>query len=270
MTNFCLRTAVTMGALVLVAACGDKSKDDALKNDSTLGRDLAMVGQDTAAKPALTDVPKAPPPATKTKAVTKAPAPETKTVTKAAPPAPAPAKPASGAIAAGTALNLTSADEVCTNTNKIGDTFTATLKDPVTGSNGATIPAGAVVTFSVSKLNRSENVNDPIEIVFAPTSIAYGGNTYAIDATINPGFHVEKVKNNAQGATAKKVVGGAAVGAIAGQLLGKNTKSTVVGAAAGAAVGAAAAAATSNYEGCVRTNTAITVTLQTALSVPVA
>jgi hypothetical protein len=265
MTRTMFRASAVVGALVLAAACG--KKDDALKNDTTLSRDLAMAGQDTAAKPALTDVPKATPPATNTKA-------KTTSTTKAAPPAtktaPAPAKATSGVVAAGTTLSLATAAEVCTNTNKIGDTFTATLKEPVAGSNGVTIPAGAVVTFSISKLNRSENVNDPIEMVFAPTSIAFGGKSYAMEATITPGFHVDKVKANAQGATAKKVVGGAAVGAIAGQLLGKNTKSTVVGAAVGAAAGGAAAAATSNYEGCVRNNTAVTVTLSAGLTLPVA
>src|SRR5262249_23373996 len=143
----------------------------------------------------------------------------------------APPKPTSGSIAAGTTLALNTAAEICTNTNKVGDTFTATLKDPVAGSNGATIPAGAVVTFTISKLKRSENVNDPIEMIFAPTSISFGGKSYPMDAAIVPGFHVDKVKNMPQGSTAKKVVGGAAVGAIAGQLLGKNTKSTIAGAA---------------------------------------
>ena len=81
---------------------------------------------------------------------------------------------------------------------------------------------------------------------------------------------MDKVKANATGATAKKVVGGAAVGAIAGQLLGKNTKSTVIGAAVGAAAGAGVAAATSNYDGCVRPNTAVTVTLNAGLTLPIA
>lgn len=255
MTRNMYRAPVFAGVILIAAACGPK--DDALKNDSTLGRDLAMAGQDTGARPQLTDVPKAPPPAaSKTKApATKAPA--------------APARPTSGTIAAGTTLSLVTADQICTSTNKVGDTFTATLANPVGGSDGAAIPAGAVVTFSISKLNRSENANDPIEMVFVPIRIAYGGRSYTMDGSINPGFHVDKVKANPTGATAKKVVGGAAVGAIAGQLLGKNTKSTVIGAAAGAAAGAGVAAATSNYDGCVRTNTSITVTLSSGLTIPV-
>ncbi len=264
MTRTMFRAPMILGAFVFAAACGEK-KDDALKTDSTLGRDLAMAGQDTAAKPELTDVAKAAPPAAKT--ATKTATKTTPAVTKA--PA-APAKATTGEIASGSILLLATAGDVCTNTNKVGDTFTATLNQGVTGTNGAAIPAGAVVTFSITGLSRSENVQDKIEMVFVPKSISFGGKTYAIEGSLTPGFKVEQVKANAQGATAKKVVAGAAVGAIAGQLLGKNTKSTVVGAAAGAAAGAGVAAATTNYEGCVRSATSMTVTLSAAVTVPVA
>ena len=171
MTSTKLRAPMIVCALALVAACGEKK--DALKSDSTLGRDLAMAGQDTAAKPQLTDVKKSNPPAESKKPAAKAPA------TKTAAPAPAaPAKPVgptSGDIAAGVTLALSTVDQICTSTNKIGDSFTATVTQPVSGTNGVSIPAGAVVTFTVSKLKRSENVNDPIEMVFAPASVSVGG-----------------------------------------------------------------------------------------------
>jgi len=273
MTKVSLRASVFVIAVAILAACGgDKSKADAgLATDSTLNRDLQLAGTDTAVKPQLTDVPKTQPPANKpttktaTKAQTKAPA--TKTA-----PAPAPAAPAApkmGTIASGTQLSLKTGSDLCTNTNKVGDSYTATLSEAVNGSNGAVIPAGATVTFTVSKLKRSENTNDAIEMVFAPTSVEVGGKSYALDASVNPGFAVAKVRNEPKGADAKKVVGGAAVGAIAGQLLGKNAKATVIGAAVGAAAGGAAAVATANYEGCVRTGTTIVVTLTSALQMPV-
>ena len=254
MTSIAFRAPMILGALVFAAACGDKNA----ASDSTLGRDLALAGQDTGAKAQLHDV------AQSKSTTTRKPAAER-------PSAPSrPAGPTSGTIAAGTTFTLSVVNQICTSTNKVGDTFTAALTQPVNGTNSASIPAGAVVTFSISKLNRSENANDPIEMVFVPTGIAFGGRSYAMDGAINPGFHVDKIKANPTGATAKKVAGGAAVGAIAGQLLGKNTKSTLIGAAAGAAVGAGVAAATSNYDGCVRPNTALTVLLSTGLQIPIA
>lgn len=264
MSRFTYATPAAIAALALLAACGgDAGKaDSALAADSSLNRDLKLAGTDTAAQPQLADVPKAPP--TKAKApVAKAP---TKTVAKAPPPAPP--RPTMGTVASGTALSLTAGSEICTNTSKVGDTFTATLIDPVAGSNGANIPTGAVVSFTVTTLKRSENVNDAIVMVYSVNSVAFGGKSYPVNAAVTT-VAIDKVKNVPKGTTAKNVAGGAAVGAIAGQLLGKNTKATVIGAAVGAAAGAGAAAAAANYEGCMRAGSTIVVTLQSALDVAV-
>jgi hypothetical protein len=266
---------VVIGALVLLAACGGdrNNADSALASDTTLNRDLALAGTDTAAQPSLTDVPATPSttakaPATKTKA------PSTKTST--------PTKTASGntkttggtgggrvgTISAGTSLSVRANNEVCTNTSKVGDKFTATVNESVVGSNGATIPAGATVTLTVTRLKRSENANDPIVMEFAVNNVSFSGKTYALEANVG-NTEVQRVRASTKSNDAKKVVAGAAIGAIAGQILGKNTKSTVIGAAAGAAAGAGAAAATANYEGCIRAGGNMVVTLSNALQVTV-
>jgi hypothetical protein len=268
---------IVVGAVVLLAACGgDKNASDtSLAADTSLNRDLALAGRDSAAQPSLTDVPAAgsKAPATKT---------ATKTSTKSTGTKSTPTKTASGntvtkgtgtsagssvgMIPAGTALNLRANTQVCTNTNKVGDRFTATLNESVVGSNGATIPAGAVVTLTVTQLKRSENVNDRIIMEFAVNNVEFRGKTYALDANVSSAA-VDRVRNQPKSADVKKVIGGAAIGAIAGQVLGKNTKSTVIGAAAGAAAGAGAAAATANYEGCVRAGGNIVVTLTAPVQV---
>src|SRR6185436_3331267 len=239
------RFSLVVGAALLLAACGgDKSQSDsALAADTTLNRDLALAGRDTAAQPSLTDVPAASgtaskSTATKSKTTTTKTSSGTKTTT--------PTKTASGntvtkgtgtktgaavgMIPAGTTLNLRSNSEICTNTNKVGDKFTATLNESVVGSNGATIPAGATVTMTVTALKRSENVNDRIVMEFAVNNVEFRGKTYALDANVTSAA-VDRVRNQPKSADVKKVIGGAAIGAIAGQVLGKNTKSTVIGAA---------------------------------------
>ena len=267
-------------AVAVLAACGgdNASTDSALATDTSMARDLALAGQDTAAQPQLTDVPATP---SGGGTATKAPAPRPTTsrpttTTKA----PTPTKTASGntktagtgtasrsgTIAAGTALNVRANSELCTNTHKVGDKFLATVNEAVVGSNGATIPAGATVTLTVTKLNRSENVNDPIEMEFSVDNVSFGGKSYGLNGEV-ASLPVERVRNQPKSKDVQKVVGGAAIGAIAGQILGKNTKSTVVGAAAGAAAGAATAAATANYEGCVRAGGNFVVRLSDALTV---
>lgn len=273
MTKYTGRFTLVVGAAVLLAACGgDKSKSDsALAADTSLNRDLALAGKDTALQPSLTDVPagtKAPATKTATKTGTKTAPRTTKTasgntVTKGTG---TKTGSAVGMISAGTSLNLRSNSEVCTNTNKVGDKFTATLNEAVVGSNGASIPAGATVTLTVTALKRSENVNDRIVMEFAVNNVEFRGKTYALDANVSSAA-VDRVRNQPKSADAKKVIGGAAIGAIAGQVLGKNTKSTVIGAAAGAAAGAGAAAATANYEGCVRAGGNIVVTLKSPVQV---
>ena len=274
--------------LALIAgACSDK-KADTLAEDTSLNRDLQMANQDTTAQPALQDVPATAEPAT-SGPVASAPAtrpsrPRTTTTTRTPPrttrpsspaPAPAPTTTASGntvtkgsggseravgTIPAGAEISLSSNSRVCTNTHKVGQRFSATVSNTVTGSNGATIPAGATATVEITQLDRSENANDPIHMGFRVVSVTFGGRTYPLDATTTYA-NVDRIRNQPKSKDVQKVVGGAAVGAILGQVLGKDTKSTVIGAATGAA------AATANYEGCVPTGGRLTITLDNAATI---
>ena len=277
---------LAFGAVVALGACkADSSKQDtasALNRDtSALGRDLAMANRgDTAAQPQLKDVP-ANPPSTSTPART---TPRTSSSSSSSRPTSSSTKPTTptttasgntvthpstgtsnsggsvGTIAAGTTLSLTPTANVCTNTNKVGDKITMTTQNTVTGSNGATIPAGSTVTLTVTNLKRSENSNDQIVMEFAVNSVNVGGKSYPLDASIESA-PVTRVRNQPKSKDAQKVAIGAGIGAIAGQILGKNTKSTVIGGAVGAAAGAATAAATANYEGCINSTSTVTIKL---------
>jgi len=285
-----------IAAALSLSACtvSDSKSDTSLARDTALSRDLQMAGRDTTVQPQLKDVPAtpaaepAPPAPAPTRTTPREPA---RTATR---PKPAPAKPSApevtasgntvtrntgtaaanagggavGTIASGTSLALKSNTRVCTNTYTVGQTFTASLANAVSGSNGATIPAGADVTLEVTNLKRSENVNDKIVMEFAVKSVSFGGKTYPVSGTV-ASADVERVRNQPKSKDAQKVATGAVVGAIAGQIFGKSTKSTIIGAAAGAAAGGAVAGATSNYEGCVPEGGAIAVDLSAPLQVRV-
>jgi len=285
-----------IAAALSLSACtvSDSKSDTSLARDTALSRDLQMAGRDTTVQPQLKDVPAtpaaepAPPAPAPTRTTPREPA---RTATR---PKPAPAKPSApevtasgntvtrntgtaaanagggavGTIASGTSLALKSNTRVCTNTYTVGQTFTASLANAVSGSNGATIPAGADVTLEVTNLKRSENVNDKIVMEFAVKSVTFGGKTYPVSGTV-ASADVERVRNQPKSKDAQKVATGAVVGAIAGQIFGKSTKSTIIGAAAGAAAGGAVAGATSNYEGCVPEGGAIAVDLSAPLQVRV-
>ena len=277
-----------VGAILLGACGGGEKKSDstALGADTTLNRDLALAGKDTTAQPQLKDVPTTAPsanaPASSTPA-SRAPArtqPRTqpRTTTPKAQPAPATHTTPSGntetrnapgtstgggavgTIAAGTTLNTNASSRICTNTNAVGDHVTTTLENSVSGTNGATIPAGATVNLTVTQLKRSENANDPIVMEFAVNSVTYGGHTYPIEGTV-ASADVTRIKDQPKGKDVQKVAVGAAVGAIAGKIFGKSTKAAVIGGAAGAAAGAATAAATANYQGCVEAGHSVVIKL---------
>jgi hypothetical protein len=272
-------------AAVVFAACGGDADNSGLEQDSALARDLARAGVDSAAQPELKDVP-APttepePAAPRPKSSTKAPAPRPsapapKTSPAPAAPAPTPGTTVTkgeagseaplGSIPGGTTLNLTSSQKVCTNTNKIGDRFTATVDAAVPGSNGAVIPAGSKVVVEITELHRSENANDKIVMGFRVVSLSVGEKTYYPEADV-VSAEIDRVRASSTANDAKKVLGGAVAGAIIGQVIGKDRKGTLIGAAAGAAAGGAAAAATADFDGCVDIGSAITVRLTNALTV---
>lgn len=261
-------TAIVIGALAIVAACGDKNKqnDSALAADSALNRDLAMAGSDTAAQPALNDVPKTSATTTKTPTKTSSSKTTTSTTTKTTTPTSSGNTTTSGTtgggtahtIPAGTSIALNANSKVCTNTNHVGDTWTAATTSP-TIVGGARIPRGAMVTMKITQLKRSEHTGDNIVMAFDVVNIRWGGKVYPISGNLS-NVAIARVRNEPKSADVKKVLGGAAIGAIAGQVLGKNTKSTVIGAAAGAAAGAGAAAMSRKYDACLPAGGTVRVT----------
>ncbi|GAC1682770.1 MAG: hypothetical protein NVS9B3_00490 [Gemmatimonadaceae bacterium] len=234
-------------AALLVAACRDQkpvSADAALAQDLALAKQTAspVIPADTALRAAPTAA--APRRAAAKPDVSRRPAP--RPVAAAPAPTPAPVAPTKGTIATGTALALTVSDRLCVSGAQPGDKLIAIVDQAVTGSNGATIPAGSKVVLEVASAVAGEHPS----LSLRAKSVLANGVTYDLAGKAAPDS-LDRVRTTSRGNDAKKVVGGAALGALAGQLLGKNTQSTVIGAAVGAAAGTAVAASTGTYDSCV-------------------
>lgn len=288
--------AVLAAALALSACSADKKSEDILAQDSSLTRDLALANQDTLSQPQLQDVP-----ANADQAPVAEPelaAPKIRVVSRATgrpvdPPvvrrtqsAPAPVTPRTavtesgntvtesapgserqlGVIGTGEQISMYSGQRVCTNTNSVGDRFTATLVEAVQGTNGAMIPAGATAIVEITRASRSNGQNDPVQLELAVRSININGRTYQVASNVTSA-QVERIRAESRSDDARKVATGAAIGAIAGQILGRRTKSTVIGAATGAAAGAVMAARNSHYDGCIPTGGRIAIRLTEPLYV---
>jgi outer membrane biosynthesis protein TonB len=252
-----------LGAAIAATACSDQAAKQA-KTDSALARDLALAGTQTA-QPTFQDTSvslapvkaapevKEPPAPVRTRTTPPPPKPRPQTVSQPAPApvttpqvvasAPAPATtpaPERGEIASGSSAELTSTSKICTASNMVGDKLAATLDAPITGTNGAELPAGSS--------DKAENA----QITFRVRSIVVNDKTYNVSADALPTSALDrtKVQGADPNADKKKVIGGAIAGAILGQMIGHNTKGTVIGAAAGAAAGAAVSKAGEKWEAC--------------------
>jgi len=257
-------------ALVMGGCAGDGDDQDSLAADSALANDLALAGADSTAQPGLTDVPAggSTPAATTPRTTTP------RTTTPRTPAATTPRATPSGntvtpgtttrgetlgTLPAGTSMTLASNEKVCTNTRKVGDSFTARLTESVT-AGGVTVPAGATAVIKITALQRSDNAQDPVVMKFSVSSIRFNNVSYPITAEVTSA-KVDQVRSTTRKDDATKVIGGAVIGAIAGQVLGKDTKGTIIGAATGAAAGTAVAMATGNYEGCINEGGTIAIRL---------
>jgi len=256
MRNTPRRLAVvsTLALAMILTACGgsDAASDDA-------SRDIQLTP--APANAPVGDQPAAGLPAASTAPTKAAPAP-----TKSAPVSP---RARTGVIAAGTAFAVTNAARICTNTHKAGAKFTTTLAADVTGSNGAKLPAGSLVTIVVTESAISKNSKDQWKLAFDVVDVTVGTTVHAVVGDVTKVATIQAVRSQSTGQQAGKVATGAAIGAVAGQVLGKDTKSTVIGAAVGAAGGAAVASDTADYEGCLPANGTITIALSAPLTLAV-
>jgi hypothetical protein len=262
-------------AVLPMACSGDRTDERAALRDDELGRelDLALRGDTVlptfgdVALPEQNDAPPAVPPVAapeptapprvvqqpRPQQVQQRPAPAQPTPPPARQPAPAPA-PApeprwvTSAAPVGTTLAISLNQTLSTETNRQGDSFTATLQDAIRDSNGNVIvPAGATVRGRVTQVEKSGRVGETAVIKVAFESVAFGGNSYPLEASVieaNP----QRSSRSTTGEQAARIGAGAAAGAVLGRVLGGDTRSTVRGAAIGAAAGTAIAMGTADVD----------------------
>ncbi len=244
-------------ALAPIACGGDNANDRDALNQDELGRDLDLaLGQDslttTFEDTAAAEQPNAEPapPAPTTRSTAPAPR-RTQPAPRQPQPAPEPApqpREVTRTVPAGTSLALTLNETLSTETNHQGDSFSATLAEPIMDANGMVlIPAGATVNGTVTGVQKSGHVGETAVLKLAFQSISSGGKTYPLEASVleaNP----ERKNRTSTGANVGKVAAGAAAGAILGKVLGKSTGSTVKGAVIGAAAGTAIAMGTADVD----------------------
>lgn len=156
--------------------------------------------------------------------------------------APAPAR-SERAIPAGTTLTFEVRENVSTDSHAAGDEFSLVLVDAVSGPGEAVLSAGTPARGLVTETHRSSGPEDESLLVVRVASVEAAGSQRAMDGQIQS-TEIESSTRDSGARTAATIATGAAAGAIIGQVLGRDTRSTVTGAAAGTAVGVVVALST--------------------------
>lgn len=136
------------------------------------------------------------------------------------------------AIPEGTTLRVELNQRLSTKSTQKGDTFTATLLDPLVDVEGDTVvPAGATVVGEVTGVDPSERVGEQAAIRLDMRRIRFDGQSYPLAANITQ-TGVETKRDMGRAGT------GAAIGGVAGAALGAVIGGSLKGALIGGALGA--------------------------------
>lgn len=173
---------------------------------------------------------------------------------QAAPPATA---PVSGVqIPTGTPITVRMIDSVDSNVARLGQTFRASVDEPVMMNGQTVIPRGADALVKLVEDQQSGKFEGKTVLTLALTDITINGQT--IDTTTSDVSQA----SSSRGARTAKVVGGAtALGAIIGALAGGG-RGAAIGAASGAAVGGGAQVVTKGQQVKIPSETRLNFTLQ--------
>jgi hypothetical protein len=175
---------------------------------------------------------------------------------------------AARSLAGGTRIEASISDALSSRTNKSRETVRASVTRDVADDRGrVVIPAGSVVTLTIDKLEPgSDQVRPEGRLQLIVSSVTIGGESYPLSATLDAVPH-QLVGRGITKDEAARVAAGTAIGAVAGQVIGKNTKSTVIGGAVGAVAGGAVAARYAYRDVVVSAGTPIVLTLMQPLKV---
>jgi len=152
-------------------------------------------------------------------------------------------------------------DPIDTEHSQAGDTFRATLKEPIMVDDEVVIPMGADVEGRIAELRSAGHFSGQSELALELARLTVNGKTYSISTDQWTKEGTSRGKR-----TAATVGGGAAVGAIIGAIAGGG-KGAAIGAAAGAGAGTGVQAITKGQQIKLAAETPLLFRLESPLSV---
>lgn len=167
-------------------------------------------------------------------------------------------------VPAGTRILVRMVDSVDSSKQKAGFRFTATLEANLQAYEITVAPKGTALYGVLAQASSSGRLKGSSQLVLELTDIVINGTTYPLLTS------TYEVKGKGEGGnTAKKVVGGAGLGALIGGIAGGG-KGAGIGALAGAGAGTAISAAKKGEQISIPSETLLEFRLQQPVSLPVA
>jgi hypothetical protein len=173
------------------------------------------------------------------------------------------ASPAGGSgaqIPSGTTISVRTINAINSQTAKEGQTFKASLDQPIESGGATLVPAGADVTLKLVKVKESGHFTGSTDLTVAIDSLTLNGNRVEVQTG-----SVTTSSSGRGKRSAVMVGGGTAAGALLGGLLG-GRKGALLGAGVGGGAGAAAQVMTKGQKVVIPAETKLTFTLTAAAS----
>ena len=165
-------------------------------------------------------------------------------------------------LAKGTEIVVRLIDGIDSEKSKEGDTFRASLDDPLMDGNDVLAPKGADATVKLVSSQESGKMTGRAELTVALVAVTIGGEQVAVNTS-----SVSQASGSRGERTAKVAVGTAAVGAILGAIAGGGS-GAAIGAGAGAAAGAGSQVFMKGQRVRIPSETLLTFTTETPVKLP--
>lgn len=167
-------------------------------------------------------------------------------------------------VPAGTRILIRTTDAIDSNKQKAGYRFTSTLETNLQAEDTVVAPRGTTVYGQLTQASSAGRMKGGSELTLELTNIVINGTAYPLLTS------TYEVKGKGEGgSTAKKVVGGAGLGALIGGIAGGG-KGAGIGAAAGAGAGTAVSAAKKGEQIQIPSESLLEFRLEQPISLPVA
>lgn len=179
--------------------------------------------------------------------------------TTAPAPQPASASPDLTEVPAGTEITIRMIDDVDSERDRVGQTFRASLDDPIMMNGDVLVPRGADVVAKLVNDQQSGKIQGRTVLTLDLVSITVNGKVVDINTQ-----EVEQASGSRTARSGKVIGGATALGAIVGAIAGGG-KGAAIGAVSGAGAGTAVQVLTKGQRVKIPTETRLTFTLQQAV-----